>query len=448
MEERKENKMGTMPVNKLLVSMSLPMMVSMLVQALYNIVDSVFVGKYDPDALTALSVAFPVQSLMIALAVGTGVGINSLLARRLGERKFDEANAAATNGLFVSAVTSIVFAVIGGLCSRMFMSGFTENQKVVEMGNTYLVICTVFSMGMFLQVSAERLLQATGQTMLSMTTQLIGAVVNIILDPILIFGLFGAPEMGVAGAAIATVTGQFAGMGFAIYLNHKKNHDISISFKGFRPRKDTIADIYRVGVPSIVMQSIMSVMTVGLNKILASDTAVTVYGIYYKLQSFVFMPVFGLSNGVVPIVGYNFGAAKKERITSTVKLAFVLSVSIMFIGMLIFMLMPRQLLNMFGASDEVVSMGMSALRILSLCFCFAGFGIIISSVFQAIGSGVLSLIMSLVRQLVVILPVAFVLNRLFGTGAVWYAFVIAEGVALTLGLFMFRNVYKNKISRI
>lgn len=448
MEERKENKMGVMPVNKLLINMSLPIMISMLVQALYNIVDSIFVGMYNPDALTAVSLAFPVQSLMIAFSVGTGVGINSLLARRLGEKRFEEANASATNGLFLAAVTAVIFAVLGGIFSHTFMAAFTKNQTVVKMGTEYLMICTIFSIGLFLQVTAERLLQATGQTIYNMITQLSGAIVNIILDPILIFGLFGLPKMGIVGAAVATVIGQFVGMGLAIYLNHKKNHEISISFKGFKPNGKIIGDIYKVGFPSIIMQSVTSVMTVGMNKILGSDNAITVLGVYFKLQSFIFMPVFGLSSGMVPIVGYNFGARHKDRIVATIKMAVILSVSIMFVGMVVFLAVPKALLLMFGAADEVVKLGIPALRVLSLSFCLAGVGIILSSVFQAIGNGVLSLIMSLIRQLVVILPVAFILNILFGVNAVWYAFLIAEGVSLALGLILYKKVYTNVLSKL
>lgn len=448
MEKRKENKMGVMPVNKLLITMSWPIMVSMLVQALYNIVDSIFVGMYNPNALTAVSLAFPVQSLMIAFSVGTAVGINSLLARRLGEKHFDDANAAAANGLFIAFISSVAFAVLGAIFSGVFVSAFTQNQEVIVMGKQYLVICTVFSMGMFLQVTAERLLQATGQTIYNMVTQMTGAIVNIILDPILIFGLLGFPEMGIVGAAVATVIGQFVGMGLALFLNYKKNHEISIKFKGFKPNGRIIGDIYKVGFPSIIMQSITSVMTVGMNKILGSDNAITVFGIYFKLQSFIFMPVFGLSNGMVPIVGYNFGAKKKERIINTIKMAVILSVSIMFIGMVIFLIFSKQLLLMFGAADEVVTMGIPALRILSLAFCFAGVGIMISSVFQAIGNGVLSLLMSLVRQLIVILPVAFILNIIFGVNAVWYAFIIAEGVSLVFGLSLYKRVYTNLLSKL
>lgn len=324
------------------------------------------------------------------------------------------------------------------------MSAFTKNGQVIEMGTVYLRICTIFSMGMFLQIAAERMLQATGQTIYNMFTQLIGAIVNIILDPIFIFTF----NMGVAGAAIATVIGQFVGMGAALYLNYAKNHEIKIRLKGFRPDGRIISEIYRVGVPSIVMQSITSVMTVGLNKILATEAAVTVYGVYFKLQSFIFMPVFGLSNGMVPIIGYNFGARNKDRIIKTIKLSLIFSISIMFIGLIIFQIFPKYLFMMFTASDDVIAMGIPALKILSLHFMIAGASIIISSVFQAMGNGVFSLIMSLIRQLFVILPAAFILNIFFGVDAVWFAFVIAESVALILGCAFFRHIYKKQIKNL
>lgn len=446
MEERKENKMGTMPVNRLLVSMSVPIMISMLVQALYNIVDSIFVAKYSVNGLTAVSLAFPVQSLMIAFSVGTGAGINSLLSRRLGEGRHKEANSAATNGIFVCACSAVAFAIFGAIFSNLFFHAFTQNEEVIRMGTEYLFICTVFSFGAFIQIAAERVLQATGNTIYTMITQGTGAIINIILDPIFIFVL----KFGVAGAAVATVIGQIVAMAFALYLNHKKNHYVSISFRKFRPEWTTIKDIYRVGIPAIVMQAITSVMTVGLNKILIvfSEAAVSVFGIYFKLQSFIFMPIFGLTNGMIPIVGYNFGAAKKKRIMDTTRLALIASACIMLLGTLMFQLLPVPLLKMFNADADMLAIGVPALRTISISFIFAGVAIVFSSVFQALGNGVLSLAMSLARQLVVILPVAFIFSIQFGLDAVWFAFPISELVSCGMSILMFRSLYNKRLKHL
>lgn len=450
MEQRKENKMGVMPVNKLLITMSLPIMISMLVQALYNIVDSIFVAKISENALTAVSLAFPIQNLMIAVAVGTGVGINSLLSRRLGEKKYADANAAATNGIFLSVLNWLVFAIFGLLFSRMFFKAFTDNQEIIDMGTQYISICTIFSIGVFLQITTERIIQATGVTIYNMIMQLVGAVVNIILDPILIFGLLGFPKMGVAGAAIATVIGQIVAMLLGIYFNATKNHEVSISFKGFKPNKNIIKEIYKVGLPSIIMQSIGSVMLVGLNKILIlfSATAVSVLGIYFKLQSFVFMPLFGLTNGLVPIIGFNYGAKKKHRMVLATKLSLIYGVLIMFLGTIVFQLIPSQLLLLFNASEDMLSIGVPALRIISICFMFAGVSIVLSCVFQAVGNGVLSLITSIVRQLVIILPVSYLLAKFVGLNALWFAFPISECVSTIMSLFMYRYVYNKQIKPI
>lgn len=447
MEKRQENKMGVMPVNRLLVSMSLPIMVSMLMQALYNVVDSIFVARYSANALAAVSLAFPVQSLMISFAVGTGVGINSLLSRRLGEKRFEEANACAVNGIFLAGCTWVGFALLGGLFSRAFMQAFTQDPEIVTMGTQYLMICTLLSLGVFMQLAAERIMQATGQTVYHMVIQGVGALINIVLDPILIFGLFGLPAMGVAGAAVATVAGQLIAMALGLYLCAVKNREVSISFKGFRPDGAIIREIYRVGAPSIVMQSILSVLTVGLNKILIlySAAAVSVLGIYFKLQSFVFMPVFGLTNGMIPIVAYNFGARNRARIERTVRFASQLSLAIMLAGTLLFELLPEPLLRMFNATPEMLTIGVPALRIISLSFCFAGVGIVLSSVFQAIGNGLLSLVASVARQLVIILPASYLLARFFGLDANWWSFPIAEVASLILCLWMYRSVYKRQI---
>ncbi len=448
MEERKENRMGTMPVGKLLVTMSLPIMISMLIQALYNIVDSIFVAQIGENALTAVSLAFPVQNLIIAVGIGTGIGINSLLSRRLGERRFADAHAAAEHGILLSLCNWLVFAIFGGLFSEAFFRAFTENPEIISMGTDYLTVCTVFSFGCFMQFACERILQATGITIYNMITQATGAIINIILDPIMIFGLFGFPRLGVKGAAIATVIGQIVAMLMGLWFNAKKNKEVHMDFRHFRPNGRIIGEIYKVGVPSIVMQSIGTVMTIGMNKILIafSETAVAVFGVYFKLQSFVFMPIFGLTNGLVPIVAYNYGARKRTRITASIRLALVYALSIMALGLLIFQLFPVPLLRLFKASDALLSIGVPALRIISISFLGAGVGIVLSSVFQAMGNGVLSLTMSVARQLAVLLPVAWLMARFVGLDAVWAAFPVSEYVSVTIALFMYRYVYHNHIA--
>lgn len=443
-----ENKMGIMPVPKLLITMSLPMMLSMLVQALYNIVDSMFVAKLSEEALTAVSLAFPAQTLMISISSGTGVGINALLSRNLGEKDFEGANRAARNGVFLAIVSCIIFAVVGGFGSELFFSLQTDNPAIISYGTQYLRIITVMSAGIFLQITFERLMQSTGKTFYNMITQGTGAIINIILDPIMIFGLFGFPRMEVAGAAVATITGQVVAVCMSLYFNQTKNKEISISFRGFRPHKKTIGIIYKVGVPSIIMQSIGSVMTFGFNKILLmfSSTAAAVFGVYFKLQSFIFMPVFGLNNGMIPIIAYNFGARKRSRITQTIRLSVAISMSIMALGTVIFLTCPALLLSsLFSASENMLAIGVPALKIISLHFLLAGYSIIISSTFQAMGNGVYSLIVSAARQLFVILPIAYISARLFGLSAVWWSFPIAELVSVILCTLLFIRIYKEKI---
>lgn len=445
-----ENKMGTMPVNKLLVSMSLPMIASMLVQALYNVVDSVFVAQISENALTAVSLAFPIQSLMIAVSSGTCVGINALLSRSLGEKRQIEANLSAVNGVFLAFVSYLVFALMGILGSHLFFASQTENREIVEFGTQYLTICLIFSFGIFMEMTFERIMQSTGRTIYSMVTQGTGAIINIILDPIMIFGLFGFPRLGIRGAAIATVTGQIIAMILAVWFNHKKNRDVQLSFKGFKPDGRIIAKIYEVGVPSIVMQSIVSIMTFGMNKILImfSETAVSVLGIYFKLQSFIFMPIFGLNNGVIPIVAYNYGAGHKRRIMDTIKLSTFIAVGIMLIGLIIFQVFPEGLLKLFNASDHMLEVGVPALRIISTSFLFAGYCIILGSVFQALGNGVYSLIVSVARQLLCILPLAYVFARVAGLHAVWYSFPLAELISVTLTTILFRRIYVKKLKNL
>ncbi len=441
-----ENKMGTMPVNRLIINMSLPMVISMLVQALYNVVDSVFVVRISQDALTAVSLAFPVQNLMIAVGTGTGVGINSYLSKSLGERKFKEANRSAVNGLFVILLSYFAFAVFGLFFSRAYFTSQTDIPQIIKYGTDYLFYVTVYSFGLFFAITFERLLQATGITIYSMISQTVGAVTNIILDPILIFGLFGFPRLEVAGAAIATIVGQILGMLVGLFFNLAKNKELSLSLRGFRPHLPTIRSIYKVGLPSIIMQSIGSVMTYGMNQILLmfTSTAVSVFGAYFKLQSFIFMPVFGLNNGLIPIIAYNYGARKKDRIIKTIKTGVVIAVSVMFVGLVIFQVLPELLLAMFSASEEAADMaaiGVPALRIISLSFLFAGYNIIASAAFQALGKGMHSLLVSLVRQIFVILPVAYFFAVTIGLNAVWFSFPIAEIFSVALCTFFLKKTY-------
>lgn len=446
----KENKMGTMTVNKLLISMSLPMIISMLVQALYNVIDSMFVAQISENALTAVSLAFPLQSLMIAVGVGTGVGVNAVLSKSLGQKDFESANKAASNGIILSFLSYVIFALIGVFLTGVFFKSQTSNVEIINHGSQYIYICTILSVGLFGQIILERLLQSTGKTFYTMITQGIGAIINIILDPILIFGLFGTPEMGVVGAAVATVTGQIIAMFLALYFNLKKNHEIKLNKKVFKPDIKIIKRIYAVGVPSIVMQSIGSVMTFGLNKILIgfTPTATAVFGVYFKLQSFVFMPVFGLNNGMVPIVAYNYGAKNEERVTKTIKLSTVYAMGIMLVGFLIFQAFPKQLLCLFNASEDMLRIGIPALRIISINFIFAGFCVIASSVFQALENGMLSLVVSAVRQLIAILPLAFIFGQVFGVNAIWFAFPVSEIIAVILSAMFMKKVYNEAIKPI
>lgn len=446
MEQTKENKMGTMPVNKLLVTMSLPMVISMIVQALYNIVDSIFVSRLSEDALTAVSMAFPMQNLMISVAVGTGVGINAMLSRALGEKKFEAANKTAENGIFIEVLGYVLFFLIGIFVTKPFFLAQAGAGDIANMGIEYTRICLLMSFGIFMQIGFERILQSTGRTIFTMITQSTGAIINIILDPILIFGLFGMPKMGVAGAAIATVTGQICAAILAITFNLTKNPDVHISFKGFKPQIIFVKNILSVGIPSIIMSSVGSAMTFGMNKILItfSSTAVAVFGVYFKLNSFVFMPVFGLNNGMVPIVSYNYGAQNKKRLTKTIKLAIMYAVCIMFIGIMLFQFIPDVLLRLFDASDHMLEIGIPALRVISLSFAFAGICIVISSSLQALGHGFLSMMISITRQLIILLPSAYILAKFGGIHAVWWSFNIAEIASLTLSLLFFKHMY-NKI---
>lgn len=446
----KENKMGTMPIPRLLITMSLPMILSMLVQALYNIVDSIFVAQLNENALTAVSLAFPIQTLMIAVAGGTGVGVNALLSKSLGERNPKEASEVAKNGIFLSVIGCLVFAILGIIGSRFFFLVQTDDAQIVEYGTQYMTIITVMSVGIFLQITFERLLQSTGKTIYNMITQGIGAIINIILDPIMIFGYFGFPRMEVAGAALATVIGQIVALLLGLYFNVKKNKEININMKGFRPNGRIIGSIYKIGVPSIIMQSIGSVMTFCMNKILIpfSTTAAAVFGVYFKLQSFVFMPVFGLTNGLIPIVAYNYGARNKKRITHTIRLGIIIAISIMLIGFIAFQLAPRTLLSLFDASQAMIDIGVPALRAISYSFIVAGFAIVSSSAFQALGNGVYSLIISVVRQLVVLLPAALIFAVCFGLDMVWWSFPLAEIASLILCLIFLKRISNQKLKNL
>ncbi len=447
MEPTKENKMGTMPENKLLISMAVPMMLSMLVQALYNVVDSIFVAKISEDALTAVSLAFPVQNLLIALGTGTGVGINALLSKSLGEKNQKLANKVAHNGILLMLFSAVACALFGIFGSRWFFTTQTDDLVLIEYGTQYLTIVMACSFGIFGQFITERLLQATGRTTLSMYTQLLGAVTNLILDPILIFGWFGLPAMGITGAAVATVIGQIISACFGLWLNIKKNPEIQLSVKELVPDGAVIKKIYSVGIPSIIMGSIGSVMTYGMNRILMgfSSTAAAVFGVYFKLQSFIFMPVFGLNNGMVPIIAYNYGAKNKDRMLRTMKLAITYAVAIMFVGFLVMQIFPAQLFSLFEASADMLAIGVPALRIISISFLFAGFCIIAGSTFQALGNGMLSMIVSIARQLVVLLPVAYLLSLTGNLNLIWLSFPIAELMSVALsGLFLYK-IYKKVI---
>lgn len=447
----KENKMGVMPVGRLLFSMSFPIMISMLVQALYNVVDSMFVARVNENALTALSMAFPVQNLMIAVSVGLGVGLNAVLSRALGAKDEEGVRRTATCGILLEIIGSALFMVAGLFVVRPFFEAQTDITQIVEYGVQYTTIVMVGSLGSFMQIVFERLLQSTGRTMFTMVSQAVGAIINIILDPIMIFGYFGMPAMGVAGAALATIIGQWVAAALGLYMNIFHNPEISISMKGFRPHGPTLRRILGIGIPSVVMQSIGSVMTFAMNQILIafSSTAVAVFGVYFKLQSFIFMPVFGLNNGTVPIVAYNFGARRAERMIKTIRYSIASAIIIMVVGMLIFQAVPDRLLLLFDASEEMLRIGVPALRLISLSFPLAGFGIGCGAVFQALGYSVYSMIISLVRQLFVLIPCAFLIGRLSGNvTAVWWAFVVAEGFSLVLSAIYLRRVNRHVIRTI
>lgn len=443
-ETLRENKMGTMPENKLLLSMAVPMMISMLVQALYNIVDSIFVSRICEDALTAVSMAFPWQNIVISIAVGFGVGINALLSRALGQKNAERVNQVAVNGLLLAGLSYLLVLVAGLIGIRAYMRTQTDIETIVNYGITYLNICILCSFGVFIEITFERFLQATGRTVYSMITQLTGAITNIILDPILIFGLLGFPKLGIAGAAWATVIGQCVGAVVAVMLNHFKNPEVHLRLRHIRPNGRLMGEITAISIPSIIMSCISSLTCFVMNMILIaySSTAVAVFGVYFKLQSFVFMPVFGLNNGMVPIIAYNYGAQKPERIHKTIRLGMVYAVAIMVIGLLVFQLIPKELLLMFDASDAMLEIGAPALRIMSLAFVFAGIGIVSGSSCQAFGYSVYSMLISIARQIVVLIPAAYLLSLTGVLRSIWFAFPIAEIFSLILSLFFLRTTLK------
>ena len=441
-----------MPVGKLVFNMSLPMMISMLVQALYNIVDSIFVAKLSENALTAVSLAFPLQTLLIAVATGTGVGMNALLSKSLGERNFKKANKIADNAAFIYAISYIIFLILGFTIVKPFYASQIGNAdvEIMNLGIDYLSTVMIFSFGLFTQIFFERLLTSTGRTIFSMTSQLCGAITNIILDPIMIFGLLGFPKMGVTGAAVATVIGQCVAGIVAGTCNHKYNHEVSLSFNGFRPDISLIGHIYAVGIPSIIMQSIGSIMTYSMNRILIefSSTATAVFGVYFKLQSFFFMPVFGLNNGITPIIAYNYGAQQRKRMIRTIRISLTTAFCLTFVGFLCFEGIPQVLLGMFNASADMLKIGVPALRIIGIHYLLAWFCIIADTVFQALGKAVFSMIVSIMRQLIVLIPAAYILSKIGGLHVVWWSFPIAEVISFIVSMAFLIRIYKTIISKI
>lgn len=450
MEQMKENKMGVMPVNKLLITMSLPMMASMLVQALYNVVDSIFVSRINEDALTAVSLAFPIQTLMIAVAGGTCVGINAILSKALGEKKQDTVNKTAGSGITLMAVSYVIFLLIGLFGAKAFYLSQTDDAQIVQYGYEYLSVVCCLSFGMFVQFVFDRLLQSTGKTLYIMFTQGTGAIINIILDPILIFGLLGAPRMGVRGAAVATVIGQIVAGVMSFCLNRAKNDEVQLTLQTLRPDKEIVKQIYRVGVPSMVMQAIGSVMTYGMNQILITftPTATAVFGVYFKLQSFIFMPIFGMNNGLVPILAYNYGAGKRDRFIKALKCGIAYAVALMVVGIVLFQTIPDVLLGLFDASEDMLQIGVAALRAISCSYLFAGFCIVCGTSFQALGRAGYSMIVSIARQLIVLLPAAYLLSLSGNVNYVWWAFPIAELMSLLMTVIFMLRINKQVIRHI
>ena len=442
-----ENKMGSMPVMKLIINMSLPMMFSMFIMALYNIVDSIFVAKINEDALTAVSLAFPIQNLMISFAVGTGVGVNALLSKRLGQQNQTDVNKTAMNAIFLALCNYILFFIAGLILIRPYLASQGVSSNIIAYGEDYLTIVLFMSFALFFGITFDRLLQSTGRTLYTMYSQLSGAIFNVVFDPLLIFGIGPFPKMGIRGAAWATVLGQILGLGVSVFCNLKKNREIQFQLKNILPDRRIIAKIYKVGIPSILLSSITSVTTYFLNIILSafSSTAIAVYGVYFKLNSFVFMPVFGLNNGIVPIIAYNYGARNRKRIVATIKNAILLATVIMLFGAVIFELFPAQLLGLFDASPAMLAIGVPAIRIIACSFLGAAMGITLSSVFQAFGSAVYSMIATFVRQIVALLPAAYLLSLSGDINMIWWSYLIAEVVSIATCIFFMHRIYKRKI---
>lgn len=446
----KENKMGTMEIKKLIMTMSIPIMISMLVQALYNIVDSMFVAKVSQNALAAVSLCYPIQMIIVAVACGTAVGLNALLSRYLGQKKQQEANQVALHGIVLALFNWLIFSIIGIFFSDVFLRLFTQDQEILKMGISYMRICTLFSFGVFMQITYERIMQATGNPIYNMIIQGLGALVNIALDPIFIFGLFGFPKLGVTGAAIATVIGQIAAMLLGILITRLKIKEVQIHFSQFKFQWQMIKDFYRIAIPAILMQSIMSFMTIFMNMILVtfSEVAVSVFSIYFKLQQFVFMAVNGMINALIPIVSYNYGAKKKERITATISFTLKISYIIMIAGMLLFQFFPKELLYLFNAEEEMLSIGVPALRTISYSFVFAGISMILCSIFQALDHGMKSLIITLLRQMILLLPSAYILAMTFGLNISWWAFPITEIICSCISLLFLKIVKTTTIEQL
>lgn len=449
-KENSTNKLGTMPMGNLIIEMSIPLMISMFVQAGYNLADSIFVARLNENALTAVSLAFPVQIIMIGLAVGTSVGVGAIVSRRFGEDKEKEASRVAQTGVLLAFLTWVIIAVIVFFMTDMFVKSQIDDAQIIKYSKDYIYIVGVASLGIFMQVMFERMLQSTGKSMLSMITQIAGVIVNIILDPILIYGLFGFPRLEVAGAAIATVMGQLTGMIVGFYLNLNKNKALNYRLKGFKIEAGIIKDIYNIAVPSIFIQIIGSIMIFFYNRILISitPTAVAVFGAYFKLNGFVFMPVFAMNNALTPIISYNFGAKNSDRIRDALRKGIIISVSIMAFGTLLFQLLPEILLLMFKPSDDFLAIGVPALRIISIIFPMVGLSIVTASLFQSVGRAHYSLIVTLTRQIIVLLPVAYFLSYKFKLDGVWWSFAIAEVVALFMVFIFYREIDRNILKKL
>lgn len=442
--------MGYMPIFKLVVNMSLPMIISMLVQALYNVVDSMFVSRVSENALTAVSLAFPAQNLMIGVATGTAVGVNALLSKSLGEKNYKRANQIAENGIFLSFIGFLIFLIFGLFGTEVFFRTQTDIEDIISSGVDYLRVCSCFSFGIFGQIIFERLMQSTGRTFYTMITQGVGAIINIVLDPIFIFGYFGLPAMGAKGAAVATVIGQTIAFIIAVILNKKKNTDIDLKLKEFRPNLKIIGRIYSIGIPSIIMVAVGSIMTFSINKIVIAftETAAAVFGVYFKLQSFVFMPLFGMNNGVIPIISFNYGARNKQRVMKTIGVAILFALFFMAIGLAAMQILPKELLSIFNASDQMIKIGVPALKTISISYIFAGFSVVLISVFQAFGKGLFSMSISIARQLVVLVPCAYLLSKTGELDNVWWAFPIAEVMSVLVAGAFFIYLYKKVITKL